>query len=80
MEAWSRASKATAMSDPATPFDTKLARLDAIVKQLESGDVSLDDAVKLFKEGKALAADCEQLLKVTQEQIDAAMGPSTHSG
>jgi exodeoxyribonuclease VII small subunit len=57
-----------------TPFDAKLQRLEAIVKQLENGDPSLDDAVKLFKEGKTLAADCEHLLKASQEQIDAAMG------
>ena len=68
------------MTDSSTPFDAKLARLEAIVKQLESGEPSLDEAVKLFKEGKALAADCEQLLKASQEQIDAAMGPSTSSG
>lgn len=61
-------------------FDAKLARLEAIVKQLESADPSLDDAVKLFKEGKTLAAECETLLKSSQEQIDAAMGPSTESG
>ena len=67
------------MSEPGA-FDAKLARLEAIVKQLESGDPSLDDAVKLFKEGKALAVECETLLKNSQEQIDAAMGPSTNPG
>ncbi|HTZ55697.1 MAG TPA: exodeoxyribonuclease VII small subunit [Candidatus Acidoferrum sp.] len=67
------------MTEPGA-FDAKLARLEAIVKQLESGDPSLDDAVKLFKEGKTLAAECEALLKSSQEQIDAAMGPSTSSG
>lgn len=67
------------MSEPGE-FDAKLARLEAIVKQLESSDPSLDDAVKLFKEGKTLAAECEALLKSSQEQIDAAMGdPSTRS-
>jgi len=68
------------MSEPAGTFDAKLARLEAIVKQLESGDPSLDDAVKLFQEGKTLAAECEALLKASQEQIDAVMGPSTGSG
>lgn len=61
-------------------FDGKLARLDAIVKQLESGEPSLDDAVKLFKEGRTLAAECEALLKSSQEQIDAAMGPPAQPG
>ncbi|HTU71457.1 MAG TPA: exodeoxyribonuclease VII small subunit [Candidatus Baltobacteraceae bacterium] len=55
-------------------FEARLARLEEIVKQLESGEPSLDDAVKLFKEGKLLAAECEGLLKNAQEQIDAAMG------
>jgi exodeoxyribonuclease VII small subunit len=55
-------------------FEQKLARLEAIVKQLEGGDVALDDAVKLFQEGKALAAQCEALLKSAQQQIDTAMG------
>jgi len=62
------------MSEPG--FDEKLARLEAIVKQLEGGESSLDDAVRLFKEGKILAAECEALLKGSQEQIDAAMGES----
>lgn len=66
------------MSEPGS-FDAKLARLEAIVKTLESGDPSLDDAVKLFKEGKTLAAECEALLKSSQEQIDAAMGDSQAS-
>ncbi len=55
-------------------FEQKLARLEAIVKQLESGDVALDDAVKLFQEGKTLASQCEALLKSAQQQIDTAMG------
>jgi exodeoxyribonuclease VII small subunit len=66
------------MSEPGS-FDAKLARLEAIVKTLESGDPSLDDAVKLFKEGKTLAAECEALLKSSQEQIDTAMGDSQAS-
>ncbi len=60
-------------------FEAKLARLEAIVKQLEAGDVPLDDAVKLFKEGKTLAVECETLLKGSQEMIDAAMGESAKS-
>jgi exodeoxyribonuclease VII small subunit len=66
------------MSEPGA-FDAKLARLEAIVKTLEGGDASLDDAVKLFKEGKTLAAECEALLKSSQEQIDVAMGDAQTS-
>ena len=32
-------------------FEESLARLEKIVRQLEDGDVTLDDSVKLFEEG-----------------------------
>jgi exodeoxyribonuclease VII small subunit len=54
-------------------FEQKIARLEAIVKELENGNVELDRAVQLFKEGKTLSAECETLLKGAQEQIDRAM-------
>jgi exodeoxyribonuclease VII small subunit len=54
-------------------FEQKIARLEAIVKELENGNVELDRAVQLFKEGKGLATECETLLKGAQEQIDRAM-------
>lgn len=53
-------------------FETALARLEAIVKQLETEDVSLDRSVELFKEGKDLARRCEVLLKDAQSAIEAA--------
>lgn len=54
-------------------FEQKVARLEAIVKELEQGNVELDRAVDLFKEGKTLAAQCDELLKGAQAQIDRAM-------
>ncbi len=54
-------------------FEAKLDRIDAIVKELESGDTKLDRAIVLFKEGKQLARECEELLKSAQLQIDEAM-------
>lgn len=53
-------------------FEEKLNRIDAIVKELEGG-ADLDRAIALFKEGRALARECEVLLKSAQEQIDQAM-------
>lgn len=62
------------MADQKTgAFEQKIARLEAIVKELENGSVELDRAVALFKEGKTLAGECETLLKGAQEQIDKAM-------
>jgi exodeoxyribonuclease VII small subunit len=54
-------------------FEEKLERIDAIVKELESGRVELDRAIELFKEGKVLARECETMLRSAQEQVDKAM-------
>ena len=54
-------------------FEAKLERIDAIVKELENGDVELDRSVALFKEGKTLAAECQKMLGEMQEQVDRAM-------
>ncbi len=54
-------------------FEEKLERIDAIVKELETGRVELDRAIELFKEGKVLARECEALLRNAQEQVDRAM-------
>lgn len=58
-------------------FEQKLARIDAIVKELEGGTVELQRATQLFKEGKLLARECEALLKNAQQQIDEAMAEPT---
>jgi exodeoxyribonuclease VII small subunit len=59
---------------PQVTFEAKLARIDDIVKQLETGSVDLQRATELFKEGKTLARECDALLKTAQEQIDRAAG------
>jgi exodeoxyribonuclease VII small subunit len=68
------ASKRSAMTSgvPKT-FEEKLERIDAIVKELETGRVELDRAIELFKEGKTLARECEAILRNAQEQVDKAM-------
>ena len=62
------------MADAEQPdFEAKLARIEQIVKELEGGGVPLEQAVKLFEEGKTLARDCEALLKGAQAKLDKAM-------
>jgi exodeoxyribonuclease VII small subunit len=68
------------MSDSGSSFEAKLDRIDAIVKELESGDTKLDRAIVLFKEGKVLARECEALLKSAQTQIDDAMSERPSAG
>jgi exodeoxyribonuclease VII small subunit len=50
-------------------FEENLAKLEALVKKLESGESSLDESVKLYQEGIALAKACHQELKNAEEVI-----------
>ena len=57
-------------------FEESLARLSQIVEAIEYGDTSLEDAIKLYKEGLGLAQNCGDTLgkyeaEVLQLQKDA---------
>jgi exodeoxyribonuclease VII small subunit len=57
---------ATAKAQPEAPgFEEALKRLTAIVEQLESGDLSLEQSLSLFEEGTRLS-------RTSQAQLDAA--------
>ena len=51
-------------------FEDALKRLEAIVQQLESGDVPLEESIRLYQEGDRLRTQCEQRLKTAQAKID----------
>ena len=44
-------------------------RLDEIVKDLDKGEVSLSDSMKLFEEGTALIRRCGGLLDAAEQQV-----------
>jgi len=50
-------------------FEQKMEKLEKLIKQLESGDNSLDDSVKLYQEGIALAKECHQELETAEKTI-----------
>jgi exodeoxyribonuclease VII small subunit len=50
-------------------FEDALHRLEEIVKKLEDGDVSLDDALKLFEEGQELLVFLRQRLNRAEAKI-----------
>ena len=61
----------------AAPFEVRLERLEAIVRELDDEDVPLDRALTLFEEGvgelkaaQASLAQAEATLKVLVEQAD----------
>ena len=50
-------------------FEETLQKLEAIVDQLESGDVDLEKSVQLYEEGMRLKKICEEKLKNVEMQI-----------
>lgn len=50
-------------------FEKKLKRLEDIVEKMESGDLSLDDSLKLFEEGVKLSRDCQSQLTSAEEKV-----------
>lgn len=48
-------------------FEDSLKKLEAIVAQLEEGDLALEESLKLFEEGVSLSSACKQ-------ELDAAEG------
>ncbi len=51
-------------------FDAALARLEEIVKELESGDVPLEQSLKLFEEGTKLARICNKRLEEAERKVE----------
>lgn len=51
-------------------FEKSLARLEEVVKRLESADLSLDEAMKLFEEGVKLSRDCQKQLEEAEGKVE----------
>lgn len=52
------------------PFEVALERLEAIVRQLEAGALTLDESLALFQEGVGLSRYCQQKLGEAEAKID----------
>lgn len=51
-------------------FEAALDELDAIVNELESGDIPLEDALKKFERGIALARNSQQKLTQAEQRVE----------
>ncbi len=50
-------------------FEQSLEDLEKIVKELESGDLPLEKAIKRFEQGMALSRQCNQMLDQTERKV-----------
>jgi len=52
-----------------TPISDKVDRIEAIIEQLEDGEVSLEEAQELREEGKEILSELEETLAVGDGEI-----------
>lgn len=55
-------------------FEKKLNRLEEIVKKMESGDLKLDESLKLFEEGVGLTRKCQDELEQAEQKVKQLTG------
>lgn len=51
-------------------FERSLARLEEVVRKLESPQLSLDEAMKLFEEGVTLSRECQKQLEEAEGKVE----------
>jgi exodeoxyribonuclease VII small subunit len=51
-------------------FEKSLARLEEVVKRLESPELSLDEAMRLFEEGVKLSRECQKQLEEAEGRVE----------
>ena len=51
-------------------FEDALVRLEQIVSQLEAGNLPLEESLKVFEEGIALARHCARYLEEAEKRIE----------
>lgn len=60
----------------AKTFESSLNELEQIVKQLEEGDLPLDESLKLFENGVRLSRECRERLTNAERRIEVLMKES----
>lgn len=54
-------------------FETGLQQLEAIVKEMESGELPLDRALELFERGMKLSETCRKQLEEAETRVEVLM-------
>jgi exodeoxyribonuclease VII small subunit len=54
-------------------FEIQLAALEQIVRELERGELSLEESLRLFEDGVKLARECQERLNKAERRIEILM-------
>jgi len=59
-------------------FEENITRLEALARQLERGDLSLEESLERYKEGVALIGYCQRGLERAAKEIEILMDGLNH--
>ena len=59
--------------DPSLSFETGLQQLEAIVKEMEGGELPLERALELFERGMKLSDACRKQLEEAETRVEVLM-------
>jgi exodeoxyribonuclease VII small subunit len=57
-------------------FEKSMQELEALVEQLERGDLPLEQAMQRFERGVALTRECQGALKAAQQRVEILLQKS----
>ncbi len=63
------------MSQAEPSYEESLERLRTVVDQMESGNLGLEESLRLFEEGMSLSRRCEDRLRAVEDQVRLLTSP-----
>ena len=60
-------------------FEDKLQSLEGLVEQMEDGDLKLEDSLKHFEKGIALARECQDALREAEQKVEVLLEKTADS-
>ena len=55
------------------PFEESLEKPSRLVEKMGSGDLSLEESLKIFEEGIKLSKDCQNALSEAEKKVQALL-------
>ncbi len=59
-------------------FEKSLSELQALVEEMESGELSLDQSLAKFEKGVALTRNCQEALKNAEQRVNILLQKHGH--
>lgn len=61
------------MAEKKQTFESSLQELEKIVRNLENGDLALEESLKLFEDGVRLSRECQERLNQAERRIEVLL-------